>query len=323
VSEDEETITVTVTVPGLTGTSFTVHFDVYNQGRANALPSHVRAVLSDHGDLTDHELGTGKDVELTPQRVAGPECSGDRCTPALGQGETAGYEAIASVPPGGFGRYSIDTVAPNGAEENEDGSFTLTANVSTDSIVSWLPGRYLWIEADSARDGEGEKLDEAQQVHPMLLANDAQAVLVAAAVPTFGELTHLSAVFESLAGGSGEGTPRLEVYLQGHGKLAIRLGHAPAFSDTNAALEDYSWFNLIGNADAGRFDTSGLTGVAPELIASSTDYATALAAGGSFTISRIDFVADAEGSSPYRSYRLERINVGVGPVGAALAPPVR
>jgi len=107
---------------------------------------------------------------------------------------------------------------------------------------------------------------------------------------TFGQLTNLFATFTSNSGGSGGGTPRLAVDLLDntntvHG-LLIYLGNSPSFTDTDAVLNTWSGVNLIGNNDAGRYDTSAFTGGSPF-----TTYASALAlVGGSSLTLRIRLV---------------------------------
>lgn len=283
-------------------TTRTLNFDIYNQGRGTAAPSHVRAYVSDHASLADHVLGMGRDEELAVTIVAPPGCEGENCCPPLAPGESAHYTAPLEFRTGGFGRHVVTDEAGNAAVEHADGTFTLTSDATSSSRVSFEYGRTIWIDADSARDETGEKFDESGQQLAALLANDARGVMYTATSPTFGDLTHLSATFTSIAGGSGGGTPRLEVHLSGQGRIGIRLGISPAFSDTDATLNTFSDLNLIGNNDPGRYDLSALI---PSGSANAT-YTQALAAAGAFTVERIDFVAD---DGPAREYTLERINV--------------
>lgn len=293
--------TCDVEVPTVT---MTTTFDIYNQGRAGALPSRVSAWVSDHASLASHRLGTGLDVPV--ELNSGPPCEGEGCTPALAAGTSVTYAGSFSTPAGGFGRHIMSGAT---TQDPEDDSFNLIATSSSSSTVSFLYGRYLWVIADSATDLDGNKVDESRQILPELLANDAQRVLASVSAPTFGNLAHLSATFESLAGGSGNGTPRLVVNFGANGSLAVRLGSPTAYSDTDATLNNYSGFNVIGNNDAGRYDTTGLTAVPVEQRSSATTYANALALAGGMTITSIDFVADNPGANPSREYRLERINV--------------
>lgn len=216
-------------------------------------------------------------------------------------GDSSQYATTFEVPVGGFGRHTVGTGEANSAVAHPDGTFSLTAAGSSSSWVTFLFGRYLLIPADAD--------DEAAQSLGALKANDRQGVLVPGDVPAFGELTHLSATFQSTAGG--DGTPRLDVYLEGHGKIGIRLGSSPAFNDTDATMNTYGSFNVIGNDDAGRYDTSGLTDVVGTTSSSAT-WTEALALAGEFTISRIEFVADDDGTTGSRQYELQSINVAGG-----------
>ncbi|HEV3330743.1 MAG TPA: hypothetical protein VG096_07170 [Bryobacteraceae bacterium] len=125
---------------------------------------------------------------------------------------------------------------------------------------------------------------------------------------TFSQLTSLFATFHSNSGGSGGGTPRLVVDLVGSGPLVIYLGDSPAFTDSDAVLNTYSGFNVIGNNDPGRYDTSftGLVGGSP-----STTYSAALALVGSEQVLDIDYVTDTFGAFPSRDETLFSIGGGL------------
>ena len=122
---------------------------------------------------------------------------------------------------------------------------------------------------------------------------------------TFDQLDSLFAIFTSNSGGSGGGTPRLSVLLDDNGTprvMHIYLGNSPAFTDTDAVLNTWSGANLIGNNDAGRYDTSHFSGGSP-----STTYANAVALVGSKTVLEIDFVADTFSPFPSRDETLTSI----------------
>lgn len=284
--------------------SATATFDLYNQGRGASAESQVRAVVSDHESLATHTLGNGRDDELSPVLLSDLSCSGPSCTPVLQSGQSASYQAGFEYPAGGLGRLVPGWNPGNGAVEDDNaGTFTLTADADTDSVVSWMPGRYLWVVADSALDEEGNKIDECGQTLSVLLGNDTQKMLADFGAPVFGDMTHLIATFAPLVGSSGNDNPRLVVHFGGNGSLGIRLA------------DDDSGENLIGDDDPLRFDTSQLN-VPPEQQDAETDWATALAAAGGFTVSRIDFVLDDPGVDPEKQYRLDSIVVAAPP------PPV-
>jgi hypothetical protein len=129
---------------------------------------------------------------------------------------------------------------------------------------------------------------------------------------TFGQMTSLSATFTDIAGGAGGGAPRLRVLLDLNGNhlidgadrsLSIYLGTSPNFVDTVASLNGFSGFNVIGNNDTGRYDTSAFAGGSPF-----TDYASALALLGGFEVLRLGFVLDTFDPFPSRELILTAIN---------------
>lgn len=109
----------------------------------------------------------------------------------------------------------------------------------------------------------------------------------------FSQLTSFSATFTSNSGGVGGGSPRLRVQLDsngdnvGDGSITIHLGDSPDFVGNDAELNAYSGFNVIGNNDAGRYDTAEFAGGSPF-----TTYAAALALLGNFDVLRFGFVVD-------------------------------
>ncbi len=85
--------------------------------------------------------------------------------------------------------------------------------------------------------------------------------------------------------------------------LHIFFGNSPNFTDTNAVLNTWSGVNLIGNNDAGRYDTSQFNGGSPF-----TTYAAALALLGSLPVEEIFMVEDTFGDFPSRDLTLNSIN---------------
>ena len=134
---------------------------------------------------------------------------------------------------------------------------------------------------------------------------------------TFAQLASFSATFTSNAGGAGGGAPRLRILLDadsdndpiGDGdandaSISVYLGPSPSFVSNDAVLNTYSNFNVIGNNDAGRYDTSGMpTGGSPF-----TTYADALAKYGSLRVLRLGFVIDTFSAFPSRDETLVSIN---------------
>ena len=97
----------------------------------------------------------------------------------------------------------------------------------------------------------------------------------------FSQLSSLSATFIDLFGGAYGGSPRFSVGLQDGSAvhfIHIALGTSPNFADNNPKgfTTAYSGFNVIGNNDTGRYDTSQFTGGN-----TFTDYSSALALLGS------------------------------------------
>lgn len=124
---------------------------------------------------------------------------------------------------------------------------------------------------------------------------------------TFADLTSLSANFVSNSGGSGGGAPRLSVRLFDgvtQRSLLIYLGNSPNFTDTDAVLNTWSGVNLIGNNDAGRYDTSAFPGGSPF-----STYAAALALLGSQQVVRVTYILDTFSPFPNRDETLNSINL--------------
>lgn len=130
--------------------------------------------------------------------------------------------------------------------------------------------------------------------------------------PTFADLTNLNAVFTSKSGGSGGGSPRFRVLLDadnnnvisgGDLSLSIYLGTSPSFIDNDATLNTFSGVNLIGNNDAGRYDTSAFFGGS-----ASTTYASALALVGGLEVLRLGLVLDTFDPFPSRELELTSLN---------------
>lgn len=139
---------------------------------------------------------------------------------------------------------------------------------------------------------------------------------------TFAQLTNLNAVFHSNSGGSGGGAPRLRVQLDTNhdtvadGSFSIYLGNSPSYVDSDAVLNGYSGFNVIGNNDAGRYDLSGPLGGSPF-----TTYAAALAAFGGADVLRLGFVVDTFAPFSNRDLTLFSINATADINGAAVPEP--
>jgi hypothetical protein len=137
---------------------------------------------------------------------------------------------------------------------------------------------------------------------------------------TFAQLASLSATFTSNAGGAGGGAPRLRVLLDADSdndtgspccdndgndaSISIFLGPSPNYVSNDAVLNTYSGFNVIGNNDAGRYDTSGMpTGGSPF-----TTYSDALAKYGNLKVLRLGYVLDTFGDFPSRDETLNSLN---------------
>jgi len=135
---------------------------------------------------------------------------------------------------------------------------------------------------------------------------------------TFSQLTNLNTVFQTNAAdsGSGGGSPRLRVLLddsvngRGTHSISIYLGDSPNYVDNSATLQGYSGANVIGNNDAGRYDTSGFTGGSPF-----TDYSNTLAFLGNATVLRLGIVEDT--FLPYGDK-----DITVSSINASFAAPV-
>jgi hypothetical protein len=140
---------------------------------------------------------------------------------------------------------------------------------------------------------------------------------------TFAQLASLSATFTSNAGGAGGGAPRLRVLLDADSdndtgspccdndgndaSISIFLGPSPNYVSNDAVLNTYSGFNVIGNNDAGRYDTSGMpTGGSPF-----TTYSDALAKYGNLKVLRLGYVLDTFGDFPSRDETLNSLNASI------------
>lgn len=126
---------------------------------------------------------------------------------------------------------------------------------------------------------------------------------------TFADLVNLNADFESISGGGGGGAPRMTLRLDTNndmasdGSLVIHLGTSPGFVDTDASLNALSGMNLIGNNDAGRYDTSAFGGGSPF-----TNYASTLALLGTANVLRFAFILDTYAPLQDRELILNSIN---------------
>ena len=114
------------------------------------------------------------------------------------------------------GTYTISGDANNQAVDNGNGSYELTSTSST----------YSWVD------------------------------FILTQPVTFSQLTDLDAVFTDHTGGADVGAPRLDLFLSNGHHVSVYLGSAPDYNDGVASLNTYSGVNLIGNNDAGRYDTS-------------------------------------------------------------------
>jgi hypothetical protein len=128
--------------------------------------------------------------------------------------------------------------------------------------------------------------------------NDASAItFTLPAGTTFADITSLSTEFNPVAGspasgattplGCGGGSPRFSITLSSGKNVFVYLGPSPNFN--SCALNTWqSSGNLIGNNDAGRYDTSQV-----QAGTQSSNYAAALALVGSQPVTSISLVADA------------------------------
>lgn len=138
---------------------------------------------------------------------------------------------------------------------------------------------------------------------------------------TFAQLTSLSADFVSNSGGSGGGSPRLRVQFDTNhdsvadGSISIYLGTSPSFADSDTVLNTFSGFNVIGNNDTGRYDTSAFLGGSPF-----TNYAAALAMLGAADVLRLGFVIDTFDPLAARNLTLNAINASAD-IGGAVPEP--
>jgi hypothetical protein len=119
-------------------------------------------------------------------------------------------------------------------------------------------------------------------------ANDASSIsFTMPAGTTFADLKTLSAEFNPTVGGCGGGSPRFSIELASGKNVFVYFGPSPSF--TGCALNTWqSTGNVIGNNDAGRYDTSQVAGGTQV-----STYAAALALIGSQQVTKIDLVVDA------------------------------
>jgi hypothetical protein len=128
---------------------------------------------------------------------------------------------------------------------------------------------------------------------------------------TFSQLSSLSVTFTDLAGGAYGGSPRFSVGLQDGADvhfIHISLGTSPNFADNDPAAftTAFSGFNVIGNNDTGRYDTSQFVGGSPF-----TDYSSALALLGSLKVTELDFVVDGGwGANGVQQLTVNEFNFG-------------
>jgi hypothetical protein len=134
---------------------------------------------------------------------------------------------------------------------------------------------------------------------------------------TFAQLTSLFANFTSNSGGSGGGTPRFAVGVNDGGTerfITIDLGNSPAFTDSDTVLNTYSGFNVIGNNDAGRYQTgpggSGFPGGSP-FTTYSGSATSALTLAGPLQVEEIDYITDTFSPFPSRDETLFSIGGSV------------
>lgn len=196
------------------------------------------------------------------------------CSLALAEGPTCPVFNLAGTYSLGPGNDGNQATGPDG------GPFHLTATNSTFSYVGFTPG-----------------------------------ILYNPGVPfTFADLTSLFANFHSNSGGSGGGTPRLSVHVFDSSnverRILIYLGNSPSFTDSDAALNAYSGVNLIGNNDAGRYDTSAFPGGSPFTTYSGSP-SSALSLAGDNRVGDIFYVTDTFGSFPSRDETLFSIGGSV------------
>jgi hypothetical protein len=135
----------------------------------------------------------------------------------------------------------------------------------------------------------------------------------------FSSLSEFIVNFESLAGGSGGGSPRGRIQLDvdgdtiPDGSISVYFGTAPSYIDSVASLNTYSGLNFIGNNDTGRYDTSAFGGGSPF-----TDYASALALLGTASVLRLGVVVDTFQPFPDFTIRIDGIS---GATAASVPEP--
>jgi hypothetical protein len=138
---------------------------------------------------------------------------------------------------------------------------------------------------------------------------------------TFSQLSNLNSVFNATQGGSGGGSPRLRVLLDydndnsisaGDRSMSIYLGDSPSYINSMAVLNSYSGFNVIGNNDPGRYDTSAFVGGSP-----ATTYSAADALLGGYRVLRLGYVVDTFGPYGDRTINVESISAAAAPLPVA------
>jgi hypothetical protein len=104
-----------------------------------------------------------------------------------------------------------------------------------------------------------------------------------------------------LNAGGGGGAPRLTLLLDlnangmvdgSDGQMHIHLGTSPGYVDAPITLNTHSGMNVIGNNDAGRYDTSAFVGGSPF-----TTYSSANALIGGLQVLRMSVVLDSFGGA--------------------------
>ncbi len=124
----------------------------------------------------------------------------------------------------------------------------------------------------------------------------------------FSDLTQFIVNGQSLAGGSGGGSPRGRIQLDTNGdnvadgSISVYFGTSPSYVDTMASLNALMGMNFIGNNDAGRYDTSGFAGGSPF-----TTYNNAVALLGNAKVLRLGVVVDTFPPFPDYTLRIDGI----------------
>jgi hypothetical protein len=177
----------------------------------------------------------------------------------------------------------------------------IALSVATSAFAAPITGTY-----DTGDGSDGNQATPLGSSPPYTLTATASTFSYVLFYPnqafTFAQLTSFSADFVSNAGGAGGGSPRLRIQLDTNhdtvadGSISVYLGDSPNYINTDAELNAYSGFNVIGNNDAGRYDTSAFGGGSPF-----TTYASALALLGSADVLRFGLVLDTFDPYPARN----------------------